>query len=101
MSAGSVGQQGSVSSFTSPSWARVVAEVELVKVMSVFPVSPWRNERFLRVSHVRLTDRDVSHHGARCRSGQASLRQVRAHPERLQASLDSTPTTLSDYQYGY
>src|ERR1039458_10089182 len=49
---------GSVSSFTSPSWARVVTEVELVKVMSVFPVSPWRDERFLRLSHVRLTDRD-------------------------------------------
>jgi hypothetical protein len=32
--------------------------VELVKVMvSVLPVSPWREERLRQVSHVSLTDR--------------------------------------------
>lgn len=46
------------SSVTSSFWARSIKGVELVKVMvSVLPVSPWREERLRQVSHVSLTDR--------------------------------------------
>src|ERR1035438_5072983 len=56
------GAAGSMSSsVTSSFWARSIKGVELVKVMvSVLPVSPWREERLRQVSHVSLTDRDVS-----------------------------------------
>src|SRR5664279_3650865 len=54
------GAAGSMSSsVTSSFWARSIKGVELVKVMvSVLPVSPWREERLRQVSHVSLTDRD-------------------------------------------
>src|SRR5664280_2462447 len=53
------GAAGSMSSsVTSSFWARSIKGVELVKVMvSVLPVSPWREERLRQVSHVSLTDR--------------------------------------------
>src|SRR5664280_2129700 len=54
------GAAGSMSSsVTSSFWARSIKGVELVKVMvSVLPVSPWREERLRQVSHVSLTDRE-------------------------------------------
>src|ERR1035441_8475476 len=56
------GAAGSMSSsVTSSFWARSIKGVELVKVMvSVLPVSPWREERLRQVSHVSLTDRGRS-----------------------------------------
>src|SRR5664280_2933099 len=56
------GAAGSMSSsVTSSFWARSIKGVELVKVMvSVLPVSPWREERLRQVSHVSLTDRVVT-----------------------------------------
>src|SRR5664280_1517203 len=56
------GAAGSMSSsVTSSFWARSIKGVELVKVMvSVLPVSPWREERLRQVSHVSLTDRDLA-----------------------------------------
>src|SRR5664280_1391860 len=56
------GAAGSMSSsVTSSFWARSIKGVELVKVMvSVLPVSPWREERLRQVSHVSLTDRESS-----------------------------------------
>src|SRR5664279_4465378 len=57
------GAAGSMSSsVTSSFWARSIKGVELVKVMvSVLPVSPWREERLRQVSHVSLTDRVPRH----------------------------------------
>src|SRR5665213_2075986 len=56
------GAAGSMSSsVTSLFWARSIKDAELVKVMvSVLPVSPWREERLRQVSHVSLTDRASS-----------------------------------------
>src|SRR5664280_1157157 len=56
------GAAGSMSSsVTSSFWARSIKGVELVKVMvSVLPVSPWREERLRQVSHVSLTDRGLT-----------------------------------------
>src|SRR5664280_1056240 len=56
------GAAGSMSSsVTSSFWARSIKGVELVKVMvSVLPVSPWREERLRQVSHVSLTDRGIA-----------------------------------------
>src|SRR5664280_1978434 len=53
------GAAGSMSSsVTSSFYKRQIKGVELVKVMvSVLPVSPWREERLRQVSHVSLTDR--------------------------------------------
>src|SRR5664279_5730410 len=61
------GAAGSMSSsVTSSFWARSIKGVELVKVMvSVLPVSPWREERLRQVSHVSLTDRERADGDAR------------------------------------
>src|SRR5664280_1003223 len=81
------GAAGSMSSsVTSSFWARSIKGVELVKVMvSVLPVSPWREERLRQVSHVSLTDRvwtaasrsthpipQNSGHIRQCRAGEMS-----------------------------
>src|SRR5664280_2164105 len=76
------GAAGSMSSsVTSSFWARSIKGVELVKVMvSVLPVSPWREERLRQVSHVSLTDRGATWPSGRPRGSRTpppSTRTVR------------------------
>src|SRR5664279_4265689 len=71
------GAAGSMSSSVTFSfWARSIKGVELVKVMvSVLPVSPWREERLRQVSHVSLTDRAINR------------THIEQHKAQLQAAL--------------